>query len=665
MSDAQAGIRVILVDDDRQVGETVTETLETKNEDFAVLFETDGAAALDRLASTTAVDCVVADYRMPEIDGLDLLERVREDDPDLPFLLLTGRGSEAVASEAFSLGATDYFVKSGRSDQYDRLADRIRDAVRQYRNRQSYEEMFEKVGVGMTIREADTFDLVDVNQQYCDMLGYDYEACLDLSLEDLTADVDGYPPARARKSLERALDEGSYAFEWPDETKTGERIWTEITIDRATIHGHDRLLATHRDVTERKEQERRLSTLISNLPGIVYRCENERGWPMDLVRGEAENLVGYSADAIESGEVKWGEDLIHPEYRDRSWNVVQEAIQEGKPFTVTYPVRTADGEERWLWEQGQAVGPSDGKVDALEGFITDITDRKERERALTALHEAAKDLRNAADRETVYDVLVDTAEEVLDFALVAVDIVEGDALVQKTWTLDRDAEGYFEETPLDEDTLAVRAYHRGETIVADDLREYDITPADPEYRSALTVPIGTVGTFQTVSREVGAFDETDQELAELLMSHAAQVIDRIDREADLRETNERLQAILDHTTALIYVKDLEGRYTLVNDRYATVMNIDESEILGRTDWEIQNAEFAAEVRENDRKAIDEDRPVETEERALRDGDRRTYYSVKVPLYDEEGESTGVCGISSDITELKRREDQLEQQKERL
>ncbi|MFB6153575.1 MAG: sensor histidine kinase [Halodesulfurarchaeum sp.] len=169
-------------------------------------------------------------------------------------------------------------------------------------------------------------------------------------------------------------------------------------------------------------------------------------------------------------------------------------------------------------------------------------DRLERrERTVMALHDAAHHLDGAETKQEIYDILVESAEEILDFALVAVDVRENDTLVQKAWSLDQDDEGYYARTSLDEDTLATRAYRRGETIVADDLREYDITPADPEYLSALTVPIGDIGTFQTVSREVNAYDRTDRVLAELLVDHALAAIVRLEQTASLRKQRERLQ----------------------------------------------------------------------------------------------------------------------------
>jgi len=150
------------------------------------------------------------------------------------------------------------------------------------------------------------------------------------------------------------------------------------------------------------------------------------------------------------------------------------------------------------------------------------------------------DLEAADEEAAVYEILVDAAEGILEFDLVAVDVVEDDALIQEAWTLNLDTEGYYEETPLTDDTFATRAYHRQETIVVDDLRRYEITPADPDYRSALTVPIADIGIFQTVSRELAAFDEADRELAELLVGHAREALTRLESERQLREHTEEL-----------------------------------------------------------------------------------------------------------------------------
>ena len=142
--------------------------------------------------------------------------------------------------------------------------------------------------------------------------------------------------------------------------------------------------------------QRRLETLISNVPGVVYRARNEPGWPMELVRGDAERLTGYSAAALQRGEVGWGDDVLHPDDRDRLWTTVQDALADGDPFEVTYRIRTASGDTRWMWERGRAVrsasGSTPGETVALEGIITDITDRKQREQELESQRDRYRSL---------------------------------------------------------------------------------------------------------------------------------------------------------------------------------------------------------------------------------------------------------------------------------
>jgi PAS domain S-box-containing protein len=118
--------RILHIDDDPGFVAMAADFLE--REGFEVVTETSADAGLDRLTGGS-FDCVVSDYDMPGTDGLTFLDRVREHDAEMPFVLFTGQGSEDVASEAISRGATDYLQKAGRSETYEMLANRVRNAV--------------------------------------------------------------------------------------------------------------------------------------------------------------------------------------------------------------------------------------------------------------------------------------------------------------------------------------------------------------------------------------------------------------------------------------------------------------------------------------------------------------------------------------------------------
>lgn len=132
MAFQSAPIAVLCVDDNRDLADLTAEILEQQNAIFDVDVLTSAAEAEERLAEVE-YDCIVSDYDMPNMDGIEFLEVVREHSPELPFILYTGKGSEEVASEAISIGVTDYVEKSPGPEQYELLENRIKNAAEQYR----------------------------------------------------------------------------------------------------------------------------------------------------------------------------------------------------------------------------------------------------------------------------------------------------------------------------------------------------------------------------------------------------------------------------------------------------------------------------------------------------------------------------------------------------
>jgi PAS domain-containing protein len=122
-----------------------------------------------------------------------------------------------------------------------------------------------------------------------------------------------------------------------------------------------------RDITTRKQRERRFETLTDNLPGMVYRCRNEPGWPMEDVCGDVAAFTGHTAAELETGEVEWGNDVVHPDDREWVWTEVQSSLAPGESCELTYRTVTDDGETRWVWERGRGVYGPENELDAIEG----------------------------------------------------------------------------------------------------------------------------------------------------------------------------------------------------------------------------------------------------------------------------------------------------------
>lgn len=124
-----------------------------------------------------------------------------------------------------------------------------------------------------------------------------------------------------------------------------------------------------------RESERKLTTLISNLPGITYRCQNDQLWTMEFVSQGALGLTGYPSSALLLNNQINFVDLIYPEDRQMVWDTVQAALLQQKPFDLVYRINTASGQTKFVMDRGQGVFSDQNELQAIEGFITDITDR--------------------------------------------------------------------------------------------------------------------------------------------------------------------------------------------------------------------------------------------------------------------------------------------------
>ncbi|MEH6357364.1 MAG: PAS domain-containing protein [Pseudomonadales bacterium] len=142
------------------------------------------------------------------------------------------------------------------------------------------------------------------------------------------------------------------------------------------------LTGTLTDISsEKSENERQIAnyralfSLISNVPGMVYRCRYNRDWTMEFVSAGCADLTGYDATHITNSTSAWSE-IIHQEAREYVWMTIQSAIQNQQPFELTYRITTAEGLEKWVWERGAGNFSANGELLGLEGLITDITDTK-------------------------------------------------------------------------------------------------------------------------------------------------------------------------------------------------------------------------------------------------------------------------------------------------
>ncbi len=241
-----------------------------------------------------------------------------------------------------------------------------------------------------------TADIVDIYGLTPEELAEDFSRAWALIHPDDHARIQS-AVAESAKTLQR------FRCEWRILHPTKGEIWVECrsmperrTDGAITWHGY------FHDITETKnielslhESQRSLAAFMDNMPGMAYRCRNDRDWTSDFVSTGATVLTGYAPEQFLAGDVAFN-NLIHPDDQERVWRETQQAVAERKPFQLEYRMHTADGTEKYVWEQGRGVYDEQGNVLALEGVISDITERKLAEERLAILSFALNHVQEAA-----------------------------------------------------------------------------------------------------------------------------------------------------------------------------------------------------------------------------------------------------------------------------
>ena len=208
---------------------------------------------------------------------------------------------------------------------------------------------------------------------------------------------------------EKLKKEKRWIFEKKQPKEDGTFIDIEVAQNYIEFDDHAYTVSLVKDRTEEYairnkliESERRLATLMANLPGMAYRCRFDKNWTMEFISKGCEKLTGYLPNELIDNHILAYQDLIHKEDRQSVWKQVNSGVEQNKPFQIKYRITTAKGEEKWVWEQGSAVRNENDEILALEGFITDITDIKKAEQELIEKEKIVRELKDKLQEETVY-----------------------------------------------------------------------------------------------------------------------------------------------------------------------------------------------------------------------------------------------------------------------
>jgi PAS domain S-box-containing protein len=272
-------ITVLHIDDNESQCKLLADFLATLNDRISVVTTTDPTSALDRIGND-GIDCVVSDYQMPEMNGIEVLQAVRERYPNLPFFLLTGKGSEEVATEAIDAGVTSY-VQKGGTEVYEQLENRITTAMERLASERLAQVNRDRL---LTLYEnTDGFYIIDRdwkirywNDRISERIGLEGSEVLGREFWDV------FPEARDTELYDHfttAMEEGS-GVEFEIEYEPHE-YWAEVR-----VHPVDDGLFVHsRDITNKKERQEELERRNEILQSFAHTVSHDLRNPLSVAEG--------------------------------------------------------------------------------------------------------------------------------------------------------------------------------------------------------------------------------------------------------------------------------------------------------------------------------------------------------------------------------------------
>lgn len=403
-----------------------------------------------------------------------------------------------------------------------------------------------------------------------------------------------------------------------------------------------------RDITKRKvmedalrERERSHAVLLSNLPGMAYRCDFDRDWTMRFVSEGCYKLTGYKPDELLENRLLSFNQVINNEDQEWLWDKWNIVLRNKEMFQAEYSITTAMGEIKWVWEQGQGIYDENDNVIAIEGFILDITDSKL----------AKENLRRSEENLTI------TLQSIGD-GVIATDnsgrITRMNRQAEKLmgWKLNE-----VEGKPLN-DVFTIVSARTGKPALNPVYKV--MQTGKTEGMANDTTLISRDGTKRQIADSAAPIFDNDKNITGVVMVFS-DVTEQYQAREALRESEARFRLLAENAQDLIY------RYRLLPDYGLDYVSPSTTSITGYTPEEYyrdpsltvktfhpEDRHLLEQIAEG--KILIDDPLVH---RLIRKDGRELWIEQRnTPIYDESGLLIAVEGIARDITEIKKAEKEI-------
>ncbi len=481
---------------------------------------------------------------------------------------------------------------------------------------QRFKLLFERLAAAVFIT-ALTGEILEANTAASQQTGYSYTELIGMNI--MTEIAAEEPMITYEKMQQRLIRGETVFFEEQKRRKDGTIYHTDCAVTAIEYQGEPATLSVNHDITDRKEAETKLAHIYQLSYELAQTTERQQ--ICDLAVQSGRHLLPSNFCAIylldsDNKQISLTAEYGFAEYRGFTYDLATDKSLVVRVANSGESIYAADVTseplyDKWLAEvksglyipikaADKILGVYEVESTALDNFtsadirlftalaaqiaiaIQSQAKREEVEESAAAfrkwnmqlegLHKVVGQLMGCHTREQVYKTVIAAAERILEFSICTIDIAEGDYLVPQMTSQGMPA-GASIGFPID-NGLGGKTYQTKKTYLFGDIKEIpDAKPTRTEFRSGISTPVGDVGIFQVVSTEYNAFTAEDVRLTELLSGHAAEALQRIQLEEELRE-----QAICDPLTGLYNRRYLDevleqeiGRSKRYNHDFTLVM----------------------------------------------------------------------------------------------
>lgn len=335
-------------------------------------------------------DCLVVDT--VTIDAWrSVVADVTDTRPTLPVVVLVADEYETTVPKALEDGATDHFPRHVCRKQPSLFARQLASTVQQTTDpefEQMYQELFENVSDGLVIHEPESGEIIDCNDQFCEMTGYGHDELVGETIELITAPDEAYSYERAKDHIREAQTDGPQLFEWHNQRRNGETFYSEIHLDVMRLYGEEYVLASARDITARKRREREFEQIFNGVNDMIAVHHPETG-ELLAVNDTLSEVTGYDRETL----LEMGAEGLTVDTEtfgpDRVQSLIERVMDGADIEPYEQAIETAGGDIRWL-----DVNPTRAVIDGEPRFLAiarDVTERRQRQKRL----EIERDRRSA------------------------------------------------------------------------------------------------------------------------------------------------------------------------------------------------------------------------------------------------------------------------------